>query len=171
MISLRRGDLWVSTMEAIAREATDTGVSRSSVGRRTDLAMGPELLDRIEAMGEMPVGTAMLTKGGELPASFALHIFLTSREEPISARGVEKGLRNALARVADFGIVSVAFPPLGLGAGSLDAETSADILIAALGEHLETGAAPQEFEIVVETDYEEEVFGQALARLQGAESA
>lgn len=171
MIALRRGDLCVSTMEAIVREATDTGVSRSAVGRRTEKAIGSEVLDRIEAMGEMPVGTAMLTKGGDLPSSFALHIFLTSPEEPISARGVEKGLRNALARVADFGVTSVAFPPLGLGAGSLDTETAADLLISALMEHLETGAAPQEFEIVVDSDYEEEVFRQGLTRLQGTESA
>lgn len=170
MISLRRGDLCASTMDVIVREATDQGESRSAVGRRTEMVMGDEVLQRVAAMGEMPVGTAVLTPGGDLPSAFVLHIFLTSREEPISARGVEKGLRNALARVTDLEIGSVAFPPLGLGAGSLDAEVAADLLVSVLRPHLASGAQPQEFEIVVESDYEEEVFSQALTRLMGSEA-
>lgn len=170
MITVRRGDLSESTMEVIAREATVSGEARSAAGRRLEQAMGAEVLKRVAAMGEMPLGTAVLTPGGNLPSTYALHIFLTSHEEPITPRGVEKGLRNALARVADFGIGSVAFPPLGLGAGSLDTERAAELMVSALQAHLSTGVMPQQVEIVVENEYEEDVFGQALNRVMDGES-
>lgn len=170
MIVLRRGDLWESEAEVIVREATVLGEARSAVGRRTELEIGAEVLKRVAAMGEMQVGSAVLTPGGNLPSSFALHIFLTSHEEPITARGVEKGLRNALARVSDFGIGSVAFPPVGLGAGSLETESAAGLLVSMLRTHLETGNEPQQFEIVVDNDYEEDVFSQALGVLENSDA-
>ena len=162
MIELRRGDLLDSTTEALIREIDAEGTSRTSVGRRTEVRIGEKNLARLEQMRGSPVGTALLTPAGELPTSFVLHLIVSSMEEPMTVRSVERGLRNALRRAADFGIDSLALPPLGFGVGIIDAESTAQMLVDVLAAHAQGGEPPTALEIVVETEYEEEIFRRAI---------
>ena len=164
MITLRRGDLCTAESEAIVREAVGDGTSRTAVGRRIEMRVGDQVRSRIEQMGDVPVGTALLTPGGELPASFVLHVVVASFEEPITLGSVEKGLRNGLRRCTDFGIRSLALPPVGFGVGNLDAEGTAEMLVAVLHAHLDGGEAPHAIEIVVESEFEEEILRRAIDR-------
>ncbi len=166
MITLRLGDLCDASTEALVRETVSDGSSRTMVGRRTEMRLGPEVLQRVERMGEMPIGTAVLTPGGDLNAAFVLHLVVTSFEEPITLESVERSLRNGLRRLTDFGIGSLSLPPLGLGVGNLDAEGTAEMLVQVLNAHLLGDDAPGEIEIVVENDFEQEIFQRALGRLQ-----
>ena len=76
-------------------------------------------------------------------------------------RGLVKGIR----RMREWGIERVALPPLGVGAGNLDAEESADTMIPVLVEEL--GAMPgTSAVIVVESDYEYEVFERVLGAVR-----
>ena len=61
-----------------------------------------------------------------------------------------------------FGVESLSLPPLGTGAGNLEAEQAAELLVQLLTEHLAGNEPPRRFEIVVESDYHEEVFQRAM---------
>jgi hypothetical protein len=55
-------------------------------------------------------------------------------------------------------------PPIGLGAGNLDAEESADVMVPILGEWLRTDRQTRRFVVAVESDYERDVFERAVQR-------
>lgn len=158
MIEVRRTDLSSVTVEAILRPVNAGGDPVSTAGRNLETAAGEEVVERLRAGGEIPVGGAVLTPGGNLSASFVIHVVVQSADEAASAPGVRRALVNGLRRASDWGIRSLALPPLGAGPLGLDAEEAAGIVLDVLGEHLRTGVEPQTLVVAVETDFEEKVY-------------
>ena len=119
---------------------------------------GPTVVERLDQMGQLPVGGAFVTPGGTLGASFIIHVVTASEEEPETAVTVQKALRNGLRRAAEWGMESLALPPLGLGVGLLDAEDAARAMVEILINHLDEGQPPTVLTIVVTSEYEAEIF-------------
>jgi O-acetyl-ADP-ribose deacetylase (regulator of RNase III) len=126
--------------------------------RRLELAAGPEVEEKCRALGELPVGSAVVTPGGQLAAELIVHVVVRSATEPVTVRGVEQGLINALRRAAEWGLETIALPPLGTGAGNLDPEEAASVMVPVLLDHARSGARPLHIEIVVESDYDLDAF-------------
>lgn len=158
MIQVVRGDLALAQVECVLRPVRSDGAPVTAASRRVEAGAGVRVADRVAAQGDSPVGTAFITPAGELPSSFLVHVVVQSVDEPVSALSVQRGLLNALRRAADFGIASMALPPLGGGAGILDAEESARVVVEVLRNHVAEGHPPLEFQIVVESEYEEAVY-------------
>ena len=153
-------ELWEG--ECVVRPARSDGASVTPVARRIETAAGPAVRERLEAMGELPVGSAVLTPGGDLPVRFLLHVVLQSDQEPVQADTVRRATANALARAGDFGIAEVAFPPLGTHAGQLESEVAAREMAAALEEHRGRQTEPHRVVVVVESEYDLDVFRRIL---------
>ena len=149
--------------EAILRSMTSELAADTAFSREVELAAGEEVSRRLQAMEELPVGAAVITPGGGHPASFLIHVVLRSREDPVGAEAVRTGLRNGLRRAQELGLESLALPPLGTGAGNLDPQESAAVMVPVLLEHHRSSSAhPRDVTILVATTYEEEVFLRAL---------
>ncbi len=56
------------------------------------------------------------------------------------------------------GIETLALPPLGTGAGNLDAELVAGVMFQVLREHMENEEYPREVIVMVTTDYDLQAF-------------
>lgn len=149
-------ELWEG--ECVVRAMRSDGASITPIARRIETGAGPRVAHRIEGMGELPVGSAVLTPGGDLPVRFLMHVVLQSAEEPVTAATVQRAMANALARAADFGMHSLAVPPLGTHAGNLEAEDAARSMAAAIEQHAARATDPEDLHIVVESDYELDVF-------------
>lgn len=154
-------ELWEG--DCVVRAARSDGASITPVARRIETGAGAGVRRRVESMGELPVGSAVLTPGGDLPVRFLLHVILQSDREPVTATVVQRATLNALARAADFGMTELALPPLGTHAGNLEAEESARAMAQAFTEHRARHDAPGVILLVVESDYELDVFERALA--------
>lgn len=152
-------ELWEG--ECIVRAARSDGASITPVARRIEAAAGPEIRARVEAMGELPVGSAVLTPGGDLPVRFLLHVALQSAHAPVTPAVVARATANALSRAVDFGMSEIALPPLGTHAGNLEAEESAHAMASAFEEHCSRSDAATSVVLVVESDYELDVFERA----------
>lgn len=163
MIRVRVGELGEPGVDAVVRPVRSDGEAITAAGRRLELLAGPTLAARLQGLGDLPVGGAVITPGGALPVPFVIHAVVQSSDEPVSAPGVQRALVNALRRARDLGLASVAFPPVGTGAGNLDADVAARLLVEVLRDHLQDGAAPLSFEILVESAYEEELFAREVA--------
>jgi len=153
--------------EAVLRSVFSDLSADTPLGRRLETAAGPGFTERLQAMGELPVGGAVITPGGDLAVSFVIHAVIQSAEEPVRARSVEGALLNGLRRAAEWGIETLALPPLGTGAGNLDAEASAAAMVPVLREHLDASPYPREVIIAVASEYEEEVFLRAIGSAMG----
>ena len=158
MIRITRGDLAASSAEGVIRPSRSDGMAINAVGLRLETVAGPIVMERITGQGDLPAGTAVLAPSGGLACTFLINVVVQSVEEPVTSHTVQRGLVNALRRAADFGIESLALPPLGVGAGNLEVEESAKVIVDVIRNHVSEGVPPLEFEIVVESDYEASVF-------------
>jgi O-acetyl-ADP-ribose deacetylase (regulator of RNase III) len=150
-------------VEAILRSVSSELTPDTPFSRALELEAGPDIGRRLQSMGELPLGAAVLTPGGGSPAPFMIHAVLQSAEEPVKKETVSAALQNGLRRAREFGLESVALPPLGVGPGNLDPQDSAEIMIPLLHRHLDDGLPPLDLVILVGTAYEFEVFSAAVA--------
>jgi len=132
--------------------------------RRFEQAAGPEVEAACRGVGDLPVGSAVVTQAGNLTASYLIHVAVRSADQPVSRTGVQQALRNGLRRLREWGIKSVGMPPLGTGAGNLDAEESAAVMVPILLEYLRTAEPAPRIEVFVDSEYERDAFLGELRR-------
>ena len=164
MIDVRREDLVTADVDCILRSVGSNLAPLTAIGREVGAAAGEGLLARVDQIGDLPVGGAVITPAGNLSASFIVHVALQSHEEPVSAGSVRKGLLNGLRHTCRMDIETLALPPLGTGAGNLDAETSADVMFEVIRGHMETEEYPREVTVMVATEYELQAFTSQLEK-------
>ena len=162
MIDVRREGLVRADVECTLRSVGSSLEPLTAIGREVGAAVGKGLLERLEQMGNLPVGGAVITPAGDLSASFIVHVALQSHEEPVSAGGVRKALLNGLRHICRMDIETLALPPLGTGAGNLDAETAAEVMFEVLRGHMESEEYPREVTVMVATEYELQAFASRL---------
>ena len=104
-----------------------------------------------------------MTAAGGLPVGLLVSAIVASETEPVTRSGVLRAMTSAMQRAADWEIGHLGVAPFGLGAGNLDAEESAEIMIEVIGRH--RAPFPERVTIVVETAAEEAVFGARVAAL------
>ena len=151
-------------VEGVMR-AIRSDLSPANASARDLLATAGTAVDeRLESVGVLPLGGAVLTPGGDLPADFLIHVVVMSDDEPQTSATVRKALRNGLRRAADFSLQSIAIPPLGLGVGLTEPEEEARALVELLVEHLGTGIPPSEITIAATSDFELDLFARLIKK-------
>lgn len=162
-VTVRVGELGTSMAVAVVRPVRSDGEAISAGGRRLGRLAGPAVAERLQGLGDLPVGGAVITPAGDLPAEFIIHAVLQSAEEQVSTNTVRRALMNALRRARDLGLESLSIPLLGAGAGNLEAEEAARLLVDALKEHFGHGEDPRSVEILVDNAYQEDLFARLIA--------
>lgn len=158
MIRVINGEIADADAEAVLRPVTAEWSAPTPQMRRLEMLAGSEPEMQCRRLGELPVGSAIITGAGDLPAQFMIHVIIRSFEEPVTGTGVRRALQNGLRRLVEWGITHVAMPPLGTGAGNMDAEDAAAVMIPLIEEHLATHEVPRQVDIYVDSDYEQDVF-------------
>lgn len=157
MIDVRVDDLAFYEGEAIVRPVNDLLQATTPVMRRLEVAAGLGLPEILRLTQPLPVGAAVVTGAAALPVELLVHGVVSSKEEPVSRDTVRLALMSALQRAVAFEIKAVAMAPFGLGAGNLDIEECADVMIPVLTEHLRRAAFPVSVLIIAENELEEQV--------------
>jgi O-acetyl-ADP-ribose deacetylase len=152
------GDIATSPAEALLRPVSAEWTAVTAATRRLEVSAGPDLEVQCRSLGELPVGSAVITGAGDLPAKFMIHAVVRSLDEPVTAGGVRRGLDHGLRRAAEWGIRQLAVLPLGTGAGNLDADEAAAIMLPMLREWLRSSGPDASVEIYVDGEYERDVF-------------
>lgn len=167
MIHVKIAHLGTLDTEAVMREVTSELTALTPVGRELERQAGVKVMERLHGMGSLPVGGAVITPGGELSASFIIHAVIQSPDQPVAPESVRLGLLNGLRRATEWGIETLGVPPLGIGAGNLDAETTASIMVPLIREHMMTSSLPREVTIAVANEYEEDAFTRIVEQAFG----
>jgi O-acetyl-ADP-ribose deacetylase (regulator of RNase III) len=164
MIDVRVEDLAFYAGHAVIRPATATLGATTPLLRRFELAGGPALLKQLAVTDPLPIGAAVVTGAGDLPVELLVHAIVASPTERVTRDGVRRALRSALQRTHEWQLADVAIPPLGLGAGNLDIEESAELIAAELRAHAQTSDFPRRVTLVAETPDEAAALEHAVAR-------
>jgi serine/threonine-protein kinase len=162
MILVRIAALTEVEAEGLIRSVSAELDPITSVSRDLEKGAGQAVTDRLRAMGVLPVGAAVITPGGELGVPFLIHVVLQSSEEPIVKEGVRLALQNGLRRAREWGLETLAVPVLGIGAGNLSVEESAEAMVPLIQEHVRVFESPREVVVAVSNEYEEEIFSRAV---------
>jgi len=126
---------------------------------------GPTFWDQLVVQQELAVGSAVVTSAGDLAADFVIHAVISNVQDPVTAGCVRQALISVLQRADDWQLRRLAIPPMGTGAGNLELEDSAQVMVETLGSAMATAVYPEEVNIVVEGEAERGVFEAYLRRL------
>jgi O-acetyl-ADP-ribose deacetylase (regulator of RNase III) len=164
MIEVRIGRLEELAVGAALRPVACDFSPVNPTMSRFDAAAGPTVAGQCAQLGEVPMGSAVITAGGALGIPFIIHVAVRSADEAATAGAVKRGLLNGLRRIEEWSIDAVGVAPLGLGAGNLDAEESAEAMLPVLAEQLRSASHPSRVTLVVEDEYQRAVFAAAVSR-------
>lgn len=164
MIEVRVEDLAFYEGDAIIRPATAMLGATTPLLRRLELAGGPALQKQLTLSEPLAVGSAVVTGAGDLSVDLLVHAIVSSETERVTVDGVRRAFRSALERASAWQLASVAMPPIGLGAGNLDLESSAELMADELTRHRRASSFPAHVTIIAETDDEAAVLDFAISR-------
>jgi O-acetyl-ADP-ribose deacetylase (regulator of RNase III) len=169
VIEVRLGELADADAVAILRPVSADWTAVTAATRRLELKAGEAVAEQCRRLGELPVGSAAITPAGGLTAQFLVHVVVRSLDEPVSPASVRRSLQNGLRRLSEWAVDTVAMPPLGTGAGNLDAEEAAAAMLPVITEHAAEHDFPKRVHVLVENEYELQVFEAALEKQRGTE--
>ena len=163
-IEIRVDDLAFWEGEAIARPVNAMLGATTPIMRKLERAAGAAFADNVRPREPLPVGAAVVTNAGELSVELMIHGVVSSDDEPVTRDTVRLALMSAMQRAVAFQIREVAIAPFGLGAGNLDIEDSAEVMLEVLTTHMRTANYPTHIVIFAETEFEEQML---RARFRG----
>jgi len=114
------GDITKARVDAIVNPANSLLVMGGGVAGAIKRAGGPEIEEEARRMAPVPVGRAVSTGAGRLPAKYVIHA--PTMERPamrIPLENAVKATRAALEEAKRLGVESIAFPAMGAGVGGL----------------------------------------------------
>ena len=164
MIDVRVEDLAFFAGDAIIRPATSTLGATTPLLRKLELSGGQKLLDQLVVAEPLAVGSAVVTSAGDLQVGMLVHAIVSSPTERVSREGVRRAFRSALERALSWQMSDVAVPPLGLGAGNLDIDTSALLMADELAHHFASASFPRRVTLIAETTDEAHALEGAVSR-------
>lgn len=170
-IEVVRGDITEQNADAIVNAANSSLMGGGGVDGAIHAAAGPQLLSECQALRRdrlpngLPVGKAVTTGAGQLPARFVIHTVGPKHWEHPDG-GVEhlaNAHRSCLAEADRVGAISVAFPAISCGVYGWQPADAAPIAVQAVRESVERFANIHLVRFVLFNDDAYDAFSAALA--------
>jgi O-acetyl-ADP-ribose deacetylase (regulator of RNase III) len=164
------GDLTAEPADALVNAANSNLLGGGGVDGALHLAAGPALLAACRRVRKeqwpdgLPVGEAVATEAGRLPARWVIHTVGPDRNRGQDDEGLLAGCyARCLDVAADLGARTIAFPAIGAGAYGWDAPTAARVAVGAVASHPRSGIERVRF--VLFSHRLHDAFAAELARL------
>jgi O-acetyl-ADP-ribose deacetylase (regulator of RNase III) len=134
-LKMVRGDITTVEADAIVNGANNDLVLGGGVSGAIRRVAGPAVQEECFKIGTVPLGTAVVTSGGQLKAQWIIHAAVNPLGLWADAKSVRSAVRAALRKAEEKKVRRLAFPAIGTGAGALPVERCADILIEEVTKH------------------------------------
>jgi O-acetyl-ADP-ribose deacetylase (regulator of RNase III) len=168
VLELREGDITRLRVDAIVNAANSDLQLGAGVAGAIRRRGGPSIQAECDRIGHCPVGGAVVTGGGDLPAGHVIHAVgpIWARQSPEeSDRLLASAARESLARAGERGLRSIALPSISTGVYGFPVERAAEILIRQAVQHLRTGGSPRRVVLCLFGDEAFGTFREALERV------
>ncbi|HET8599998.1 MAG TPA: O-acetyl-ADP-ribose deacetylase [Segeticoccus sp.] len=143
------GDITTQQVDAIVNAANSSLLGGGGVDGAIHAAAGPALLAECRELrqtryaGGLPVGAAVATGAGNLPATWVIHTVGPNRHAGQTDPGLLAScFRSSLGEAGRVGARTVAFPAISAGIYGWDRHDVAEIAVATTRRALEAGVVP-----------------------------
>jgi O-acetyl-ADP-ribose deacetylase (regulator of RNase III) len=128
-LEVREGDIAVVEADAVANAANDRLWMGAGVAGALKRAGGEEIELEAVKLGPIPLGSAVATGAGRLPARWVIHGAVMGQDLHTDADLVRATTRSCLELADELGCRSVALPAFGTGVGGFPLEECARIMV------------------------------------------
>jgi O-acetyl-ADP-ribose deacetylase (regulator of RNase III) len=129
------GDIAALEVDAVANAANDHLWMGAGVAGALKRAGGAEIEREAIAKGPIPVGEAVATDAGRLPARWVIHGAVMGQDLRTNAELVERTTESVLRVADELGAESVALPAFGTGVGGFPLDECARLMVRAARAH------------------------------------
>jgi O-acetyl-ADP-ribose deacetylase len=129
------GDIAALEVDAVANAANDHLWMGAGVAGALKRAGGAEIEREAIAKGPIPVGEAVATDAGRLPARWVIHGAVMGQDLRTNAELVERTTESVLRVADELGAKSVALPAFGTGVGGFPLDECARLMVRAARAH------------------------------------
>jgi len=141
-ISIERGDITDWEVDAIVNAANSTLAMGTGVAGAIKRKGGVIIEEEALRQGPVEVGEAVLTTGGNLPATHVIHAAVMGPDLKTDGEKIAGTTRAVLALATKHRLTSIALPALGTGVGRVPPGVSAEAMLTAVVAHLRAGGSP-----------------------------
>jgi O-acetyl-ADP-ribose deacetylase (regulator of RNase III) len=167
---IERGDLTDWEVDAIVNAANSHLWMGAGVAGAIKRQGGVIIEEEAVRQGPIEVGEAVITVGGNLPATHVIHAAAMGQDLKTDAQKIAQATRSSLAMADRHKLSSIAFPALGTGVGGFPPPQAAEAILSTVLAYLQSGTTS--LRKIVFVLHQEEVwkaFRDALKRLRGVD--
>jgi O-acetyl-ADP-ribose deacetylase len=128
-------DIAALEVDAVANAANNHLWMGAGVAGALKRAGGGEIEREAVAKGPIPVGDAVATGAGRLPARWVIHGAVMAQDLRTNAELVERTTRSVLRVAEELGAESLALPAFGTGVGGFPIDECARLMVDAVRAH------------------------------------
>lgn len=140
-VAIERGDITDWEVDAIVNAANTTLAMGTGVAGAIKRKGGVIIEEEAMRQGPVEVGEAVLTTGGNLPATHVIHAAVMGPDLKTDGDKIAATTRAVLGLATKHRITSLALPALGTGVGHVPPGVCADVMLSTVVEHLRAGGA------------------------------
>jgi O-acetyl-ADP-ribose deacetylase (regulator of RNase III) len=134
-LEVMQADVTALEVDAIANAANTQLKHGGGVAGAISRAGGPEVQRESDERAPIPLGDAVETTAGDMPARWVIHAATMELGGPTSADIIERATRSTLAKAEELGCRSLALVAFGTGVGGFPLDEAARLMVGAAGEH------------------------------------
>ena len=135
-LEVRDTDITRLEVDAIANAANTQLLHGGGVAAAIARAGGEALERESRERAPVPLGEAVETTAGDMPARWVIHAATLERPaEPASAEVIERATRSTLAKAEELGARSLGLVAFGTGVGGFPLDEAARIMVGVAREH------------------------------------
>jgi O-acetyl-ADP-ribose deacetylase len=135
-IVLVDGDITEQTTDAIVNPANSELILGGGVAGAIRRKGGPKIQEECDKIGGTPVGTAVITTGGNLKAKHVIHAVGPQMGEGDEDRKLRNATLNSLKLADQHKLKSITFPAISTGIFGYPIERCAEVMLAATISYL-----------------------------------
>ena len=128
-LEVREGDIAAVEVDAVANAANDRLWMGAGVAGALKRSGGDEIEREAMALGPIPLGSAVATTAGNLPASWVIHGAVMGQDLRTDGNLVGRTTRSCLEVADELGCRSLALPAFGTGVGGFALDECARIMV------------------------------------------
>ncbi len=162
-IVIQQGDLTEMDVDAIVNAANNDLQLGGGVAGAIRRKGGPAIQEECDRIGTIAIGQAAITTGGKLRARYVIHAASMQLGGRTTAESLRASTLSSLARAAEKGLKTIAFPAVGTGIAGFPMRDCAEIMLDEVVKHLKGKTSLEKVYFVLFDAPARETFEQAWA--------